>query len=80
MTEAVIQGALENASRGRTVVAIAHHLSTILAADLILVLEGGRIVEAGKHADLVAADGHYARLYAGQFQTRMDETAALRAD
>ena len=80
MTEAIIQKALENVSRGRTVVAIAHRLSTILAADLILVLEAGRIVEAGNHAELVAANGYYARLYAGQFQTRSDEPMALSAD
>lgn len=80
MTEALIQRALENVRRGRTVVAIAHRLSTILAADLILVLEGGRIIEAGKHTDLVAADGYYTRLYEAQFQTRKDKTATLSSD
>jgi ATP-binding cassette subfamily B protein len=65
--EALIQQALDVAMRGRTSLVIAHRLSTILAADQILVLDGGRIVERGSHAELLAAGGLYARLYETQF-------------
>ena len=67
-SERLIQAALTPLMAGRTTFAIAHRLSTILAADLILVIEGGRVVERGHHAALLAAGGTYARLYAAQFQ------------
>jgi ATP-binding cassette subfamily B protein len=66
-SEALIQDALKTVMAGRTSVVIAHRLSTILAADLILVLDRGRIVERGGHADRLAQDGLYARLYETQF-------------
>jgi len=66
-SEAAVQEALGEALAGRTSVVIAHRLSTIRAADEILVLEDGRIVERGRHHDLLAADGRYAELYRTQF-------------
>jgi ATP-binding cassette, subfamily B, bacterial len=66
-SEALIQQALEPLLVGRTSLVIAHRLSTILRADLILVLDHGRIVERGTHDVLLARGGLYARLYEQQF-------------
>lgn len=66
-SEAAVQAALGEALTGRTSVVIAHRLSTIRSADQILVLEDGRIIERGRHPDLLAADGRYAELYRTQF-------------
>ncbi|MEV1167574.1 ABC transporter ATP-binding protein [Nonomuraea sp. NPDC049784] len=66
-SEAAVQAALGEALEGRTAVVIAHRLSTIRAADLILVIEDGRVVERGTHADLLAAGGRYEELYRTQF-------------
>ncbi|MEV6063344.1 ABC transporter ATP-binding protein [Nocardia asteroides] len=66
-SEAAVQEALTEALQGRTALVIAHRLSTIRSADQIVVLEQGRIVERGTHADLLNADGRYAELYRTQF-------------
>ncbi len=68
-SERLVQEALARLMRGRTSLVIAHRLSTILTADRILVLDEGRIVEQGTHAELLRRGGLYARLYHTQFQT-----------
>jgi ATP-binding cassette subfamily B protein len=65
--------------KGRTTIAIAHRLSTILAADLILVVDRGRIVERGTHAELLAEGGLYAKLYREQFATDRSRSALQAA-
>ncbi|MGY1812998.1 ABC transporter ATP-binding protein [Blastococcus sp. SYSU D00820] len=77
-SEAAVQAALDEALEGRTAIVIAHRLSTVRAADCILVLEGGRIVERGRHAELLAAGGRYAQLYRTQF-AEPDEPVAVGA-
>ncbi|MFN2299453.1 MAG: ABC transporter ATP-binding protein [Anaerolineales bacterium] len=69
-SEALIQEALRRVMAGRTNVVIAHRLSTILSADLILVIDRGRIVERGTHAELLAHGGLYRHLYETQFRTK----------
>ncbi len=68
-SERAVQDALERLMQGRTTLVIAHRLSTIEHADRVLALEGGRLVEQGTHAELLAAGGLYARLHAMQFRT-----------
>jgi ATP-binding cassette subfamily B protein len=67
-SEVAIQRALDDALRGRTAIVIAHRLSTIVDADRIVVVDGGRIVETGSHAELLARDGIYADLYSNQLR------------
>jgi ABC-type multidrug transport system fused ATPase/permease subunit len=75
-SEAAVQEALGEALAGRTAVVIAHRLSTVRAADLILVVEDGRIVERGTHSELLAAGGRYEELYRTQFDQPMEPVAS----
>jgi len=77
-SERHIQAALDEVMKGRTTLVIAHRLSTIEKADLILVMDQGRIVERGSHAELLALNGHYARLHA-QLGKDQDPDKALEA-
>jgi ATP-binding cassette, subfamily B, bacterial MsbA len=77
-SESLVQAALERLMRGRTTFVIAHRLSTVLGADRILVLDAGRIVQEGTHAELLAQDGLYRDLYRTQFRaTRSVERSEL---
>jgi len=69
-TEKAIQASMDVAARGRTTLIIAHRLSTVMNADEIIVLDAGHIVERGKHAALLAANGLYAQMWALQQQDR----------
>ncbi len=69
VSERIVQGALDEAARGRTTLAIAHRLSTIRHADVIFVIDRGSIVEQGTHGELLAAGGTYATLFAQQAAT-----------
>ena len=80
VSERLIQAALERLMEGRTTIAIAHRLSTILAADLILVFRGGRIVERGTHAELLAQGGLYTRLYREQFLTGHEDAGSVDSE
>ena len=78
-TEKEIQKALENLVQGRTTIAIAHRLSTLHRADRLVVLDRGQVVEEGCHADLMASEGAYFRLYQAQARnvdTDMDDAAS----
>jgi ATP-binding cassette subfamily B protein len=67
-SEVAVQRALAQALTGRTSLVIAHRLSTVINADLVVVLDEGHVVERGTHTDLLAADGLYADLYRTQFE------------
>jgi subfamily B ATP-binding cassette protein MsbA len=67
-SERLVEEAMEELLRGRSTLIIAHRLSTVLRADRVVVLEHGRVVETGSHADLLDAEGTYAKLYRGQFR------------
>ena len=67
-TEAIVQRGMDKLMEGRTVFVIAHRLSTVMNSDVIMVLDKGRIIERGSHADLVAQKGTYYQLYTGSFE------------
>ena len=75
-SERHIQAALDHVMTDRTTIVIAHRLSTIEKADVIMVMDQGRIVERGSHAELLAQNGHYARLHALQFSEGSTESVA----
>ena len=75
-SEVAVQRALDAALTGRTSLVIAHRLSTVRGADQILVVDDGRIVERGRHSELLAARGLYADLYETQFATEAELAAA----
>jgi len=75
-SERLVQEALDRLMKGRTSLVIAHRLSTIKAADRVLVLEGGRVVEQGTHAELLALGGLFAHLHSLQFKTGSSPVAA----
>jgi subfamily B ATP-binding cassette protein MsbA len=75
-SERQVQSALRTLIRGRTTLVIAHRLSTVQGADLICVIDRGRLVESGRHTELLARNGYYARLYAMQFADDRDLVTA----
>jgi ATP-binding cassette subfamily B protein len=75
--EAVIQQALDRLSAGRTTLILAHRLSSVIGADRILVLDQGRVVEEGRHAELIRRDGPYRRLMGAQAEEREDDVALV---
>ncbi|MBI1339697.1 ATP-binding cassette domain-containing protein [bacterium] len=78
-TEAEVQAALDEASRDRTTLMVAHRLSTVASADLIIVLDGGRVVESGTHHELLDRDGLYASLWMRQSRTPDSAVAGTSA-
>jgi ATP-binding cassette subfamily B multidrug efflux pump len=78
-TELLIRQAMQRLRRGRTSFVIAHRLSTVRDADLILVMDHGRIVEQGTHQDLLAANSYYTRLYNAQFSLQAGRSGVLEA-
>jgi ATP-binding cassette subfamily B protein len=79
-TESLVQRALAEAARDRTTFLIAHRLSTVRDADLVMVLDRGKIVERGKHEELMALDGHYRRIYSLQLEPQAEQTGLLASD
>ncbi len=74
-SEKAIQAELDRIQVGRTTLVIAHRLSTVMGADQILVMDGGRIVERGTHDELLATGRHYARMWRLQQQERAEEVS-----
>ncbi len=79
-SEALIQKALEKLFKNRTSLVIAHRLSTILSADVIVVLDQGRVVETGTHKQLLAQNGIYALLYNTQFKKELNVSGEVKSN
>ncbi|PYS96820.1 MAG: multidrug ABC transporter ATP-binding protein, partial [Acidobacteria bacterium] len=79
-SERLVQKALANLTSGRTSIVIAHRLSTVRRADLIVVIERGRIIETGRHAELLALGGAYRRLYELQFADEEEEVETVSSE
>ena len=79
-SEQLVQRAIANLVRDRTTIVIAHRLSTVRRADLIVVMEAGRIIEQGTHAELLARGGQYQKLYEMQFADEEEELLAVSSD
>lgn len=77
-SETLVQGALERLMQGRTTLVIAHRLATVLKSDRIIVMDGGRIVESGRHEELVAGGGLYAKLAKLQFESGAQAFSSAR--
>ena len=71
--EMLLQEAIQTLLKGRTSFVIAHRLSTIRNADIILVVDDGKIIERGTHDELMEQRGHYRRLYTSQFEEEMEK-------
>ncbi|MBQ7971386.1 MAG: ABC transporter ATP-binding protein, partial [Clostridia bacterium] len=80
ISESLIQEAISPLLQGRTSIVIAHRLTTILAADEILVMEKGKIVERGRHEELVETNGVYRELYETQFRYALDDYERRRQE
>jgi ABC-type bacteriocin/lantibiotic exporters, contain an N-terminal double-glycine peptidase domain len=76
-SERLVQKAIANLVRDRTTIVIAHRLSTVRRANVIVVMAGGRIIEMGTHAELLASGGQYRRLYELQFADEEEELAGI---
>jgi subfamily B ATP-binding cassette protein MsbA len=76
-SERLVQRAIANLVRNRTTIVIAHRLSTIRRSDIIVVMEGGRIIEMGSHAELLVKDGQYRKLYELQFADEEEEELSV---
>ena len=78
-SERIVQNALATLMRGRTTLVIAHRLSTIVDADVIYFIEDGRVAEQGSHAELIAKNGAYARMYLMQYADGLEDAGSARA-
>jgi len=79
-SERLVEEAMQELLRGRSTLIIAHRLSTVLRADRVVVIDHGQVVEEGSHSRLLASEGHYARLYRGQFRNESEVVNAGQMD